>query len=103
MPDEEWEHAMKYRTERVTSSRVVCDSPCLVSDILVSNSSDGASLSKLYDGSSSSADQKMDLDMLASTTFQYWFVPPMHLHRGLYLELHANVTSISVRYRAVKE
>lgn len=95
--------AKEFATERLTGSSVVCNTPALIADILISNGTGGVGLSKLYDGSSTAGDQKADFNTLQSTTFQYWFDPPMWMNRGIYIEVGTNVTSITVRYKSFRE
>jgi hypothetical protein len=90
------------RIDRLTADGLICHVPSMLYSVIVSNAADGASLAKIYNGESTSADQIMDLDMLASTTFQYNFNPPIYMSRGIYVVVGTNTTSVMVIYRPMK-
>jgi hypothetical protein len=90
------------RVDRMTADGLVCHSPSMLYSVIVSNSAGGASLAKVFDGESTSADQKMDIDMLSSTTFQYNFDPPVFMARGIYIVIGTNTSSVMVVHRPMR-
>ncbi|MHA2265232.1 MAG: hypothetical protein ACXAEN_22790 [Candidatus Thorarchaeota archaeon] len=91
------------RTERTTGNQVVSNTPSLLFSIIICSDSNGAATATIYDGSSTAANQKIDVAVIDDDMRDLVFNPPMYFSRGIYVEHGSNITSIVIRYADVRE
>lgn len=93
----------KIRTERTTSSGVVSNTPALVFSLSLTSDGSGNATATIHDGSSTSAEAKLDLATPTkdSQHIAYWL--PVFFTRGIYASHGNNVTSVVVRYMDIRE
>ncbi len=90
------------RTERVTESRVVSNTPSLVFSVsLVSDG--GVGEVAIHDGSSSKAERKLDLSVVADLTVGLSYNPPMFMTRGIFVNEVKGFQSLTIRYADFRE
>lgn len=104
MLEREWfEICKRIRTERVTVDGIVANTPSLIYSLTITSNSGGAGTATIYNGSSSSAEQKVDVASIEDDTQHMIYSPPMYFGRGIYVDLGDNITSVVVRYQDVRE
>ena len=91
------------RSERMTGSGIVCNTPALIFQVITTGDGGGLFESELYDGSSDKADFKMDLYGLSGSINNITFNPPLLMNRGIYVKLIKKLKSVVIRYADYRE
>lgn len=92
----------KYPTAIIylTANEVVVRGPCLLVGVWVSG--DGAvGDCQVYDGVSTNDPQKIHLEVLAGTSFNFIPPDPVLFKRGIYVVINAATTKVTVTWRSI--
>ena len=87
------------RAERVTATRGVCVTPCLLFHAVIASNGGGDADAQLYDGHGLASPQLFGLYCLdeMSVPFAWW--PPVYFGTGLYVVVGTNCEAVTVHYK----
>jgi len=91
----------QFRYERLSVSGVVTPNPCMIACIILTSTADGNGDITLYDGSSASDPEIIDLKGWETESQVFCFPHPIQTERGLYVKFGSNVSGVFVQYRDV--
>lgn len=91
------------RTERVTTTRIVCPSPALLFSALIASDGSGDADADVYDGMGLAGKLILDLYTLDELIWQVAFMPPIVYQQGIYVVIGTNCESVLLSYLPVKK
>jgi len=94
---------VSYNWDRFTGSNKVSLAPCKVGTVIITSDGQGVTDVTLYDGESTDDPVLAELKGPDNTSKMIHFQPPLLTHRGLYLDVGSNVTSVLIQYERYKE
>jgi hypothetical protein len=89
------------RPERVTASRVVSPTPCLLFSVALASDGVGEADAGIYNGQGLGDELLYDLFAVDEAMDSLIFPYPVYLSKGLYIAIGTNVASVTVQYRRV--
>jgi len=92
-----------YNWDRFTDDNKVSNAPCSVGTVIITSNGQGVTDIILYDGESADDPVLAELKGPDNTSKMIHFQPPLVTHRGLYLVVGNNVTSVLIQYERTKE
>jgi hypothetical protein len=84
--------------KRITADGIVFKGPAYVFDVHFAAGAGGAATAILYNGTSTNEDAAINLATIASTSFNYWWYPPIYFPKGCYIDVGDNVTAITFHF-----
>jgi len=87
------------RPERVTATRGVCQTPCLLYSCSIASDGVGEADGQIWNGHGLGDELLYDLYCVDEMGFIFSFSYPVYFSRGLYVVVGTNVTAITVQYK----
>lgn len=89
--------------DRVTASRLVCNSPCFLLGVFICSAGTNAGTASIQNGHVVGDPTMMDLSVLTDQWQDASLRHPIFLNKGMHVTIGDNITSVTVHYHPIRE